>query len=57
VSLQKIMGHASINTTLVYVHLAMNEIRADFERADPLKKFAPQQILEGFGGHARLFTC
>jgi len=39
VSLQKIMGHASINSTLVYVHLAMNEIRADFEWADPLKTF------------------
>jgi len=39
VSLQKIMGHASINSTLIYVHLAMNEIRADFERADPLKLF------------------
>ncbi|MHB9054220.1 MAG: tyrosine-type recombinase/integrase [Thermoleophilia bacterium] len=40
VSLQKIMGHSSINSTLVYVHLALNEVRADFERADPLKKFA-----------------
>ncbi len=39
VSLQKIMGHASINSTLIYVHLALNEIRADFVNADPLKKF------------------
>jgi len=56
VSLQKIMGHASINTTLVYVHLAMNEIRADFERADPLKEFAAQQVREGFGDPLKLFT-
>ena len=51
------MGHASINTTLVYVHLAMNEIRADFERADPLRKFAAKQVREGFEDPLRLFTC
>lgn len=48
-SLQRILGHSDITTTMIYVHLAANGIQAAHAKASPLDALSDRHAVENKG--------